>query len=990
MKPKLLFAGLCLCTIITAQAQTNKRSALFNLVTSKQQNGAPTGKRNLFSITDTMTTLISRASSVVSKFAVLQIDEQTASSIFTEKAEGLTLSIPYNDGKVYMLRLVEQKINSDGNFSFGSLEGDHVKKKLSADAGLHYRGFVDGDSTSIASFSFFANGRVMGLFANKEGNFTIGKAGHNKNGYIIYNSNDLLVPRNISCGVTDDQVVQLPSIQGNTAETAPSLEQSLLCSKVRLYWEGDYELYSIDFNSNLTDTRNYLEGLFNQVATIYQNEDIMIEASEIYVWTTADPYRNSSSSYALADFKSYWNSKGDDFGADLAHLLSGGTTNNGGLAYLLGNFCGGKSFAYGYSNVYASYQEVPIYSWDVEVVSHETGHNFGSHHTHWCGWNTGAGGACGAIDNCYTLESAGSCSTCPATTDITNPPAGWKGTIMSYCHLTSLGINLANGFGPLPGDLIRNNVTAATGCLSSIISARVATTHICNTSDGEVSAVLNDNDNGTSPYTYLWTPGNYTTKKVSNLSTPGTYSVSITDQNGCSTDLSAELKSLGNPGSLIPLSVAMPVCCAAGSDSITIKTTAPVKLGECETVAWLRSPTPITTYSEALTAFNDADSGNIFFSTNSDVSNGATLKVVPPASCSSDSTWYYVAFVSKKSNPATVLTKNSVYGGNVVIGSPQVVAGSFVTIASQTSSIPTCKTDAAPAITLTATVTAYTGRANKLTIQVQSSTGAALVTLSNLAGAGTYDIPAAALGNAPLAWLSILAYDYNCSGNSCTASSVTFTAKRTVTYEAITQPTFEEACDVSGAATVSFSSNTGNCLLLPVAFKDFDLGLNNCIVSVKWKTSAEFNNNYFSIERSSDGQHFTSAGTVKPATNNGGTGNYSFTDNLPLQGKNYYRITQYDLDGRSSSTEIKTVDVNCLQGKNIVKLFPNPAHTTLYIQSIKNIKKVEVINTAGQAVLMNATSTPNKLDLKKIAAGAYICRITFDDDTSEHIKFIKN
>ncbi|MFN8331580.1 MAG: hypothetical protein U0T81_10250 [Saprospiraceae bacterium] len=56
-------------------------------------------------------------------------------------------------------------------------------------------------------------------------------------------------------------------------------------------------------------------------------------------------------------------------------------------------------WAYAYSNIYSSYQDVPTYSWTIEVMTYEMGHNIGSNHTHWCGW-TG-----GAIDNCYTPEA---------------------------------------------------------------------------------------------------------------------------------------------------------------------------------------------------------------------------------------------------------------------------------------------------------------------------------------------------------------------------------------------------------------------------------------------------------------------------------------------------------------------------------------------------------------------------------------------------------
>lgn len=47
--------------------------------------------------------------------------------------------------------------------------------------------------------------------------------------------------------------------------------------------------------------------------------------------------------------------------------------------------------------------------------------------------------------------------------------------------------------------------------------------------DGTLSVVATG---GTAPYSYLWTPGNYTSDEVSNVAA-GTYTVTITDDNGC-------------------------------------------------------------------------------------------------------------------------------------------------------------------------------------------------------------------------------------------------------------------------------------------------------------------------------------------------------------------------------------------------------------------------------------------------------------------------
>ena len=112
---------------------------------------------------------------------------------------------------------------------------------------------------------------------------------------------------------------------------------------------------------------------------------------------------------------------------------------------------------------------------------------------------------------------------------------------MSYCHLASRGIDLANGFGPLPGNLIRNNVSTST-CLKSIVSATLVTTPICRDTGTitvlyDTSVVPGNSHFGTDPHKYVWSTGG-TTQNIT-VGNAGAYSVTITDSNGCPLVLTA-------------------------------------------------------------------------------------------------------------------------------------------------------------------------------------------------------------------------------------------------------------------------------------------------------------------------------------------------------------------------------------------------------------------------------------------------------------------
>ncbi len=196
----------------------------------------------------------------------------------------------------------------------------------------------------------------------------------------------------------------------------------------------------------MPNVTSFVTGIFNQVSTLYANEQINAVVSEIVVWNAPSPYNGTTSIAMLNAFTAYR----QGFNGDLAQLLS--YKASGGVAYVDGLCRSNPDYSMSYAGIQSTYQNVPTYSWTVEVCTHEFGHLFGSQHTHACAWN----GNNTAIDGCYTTEGG-----CP---NPGLPSAG--GTIMSYCHLTNAGINFSNGFGTQPGNVIRSEVIGA-ACLQA-------------------------------------------------------------------------------------------------------------------------------------------------------------------------------------------------------------------------------------------------------------------------------------------------------------------------------------------------------------------------------------------------------------------------------------------------------------------------------------------------------------------------------------------
>jgi hypothetical protein len=116
-------------------------------------------------------------------------------------------------------------------------------------------------------------------------------------------------------------------------------------------------------------------------------------------------------------------------------------------------------------------------------------------------------------------------------------------------------------------------------------------------------------------------------------------------------------------------------------------------------------------------------------------------------------------------------------------------------------------------------------------------------------------------------------------------------------------------------------------IALAVNFLEFTAKCYDNKTVAGWKTSGEQNSNYFSIERSTDGAQWTVIGNLPAAGNSATEKAYSFTDNAPLQ-NSFYRIVQYDLDGKAHHTS--SVRTSCIPTDGFT-LWPNPVRNTFLI-----------------------------------------------------------
>ena len=179
---------------------------------------------------------------------------------------------------------------------------------------------------------------------------------------------------------------------------------------------------------------------------------------------------------------------------------------------------------------------------------------------------------------------------------------------------------------------------------------------------------------------------------------------------------------------------------------------------------------------------------------------------------------------------------------------------------------------------------------------------------------------------------------------------------------------------------------------LPVVLVAFEAVNKGTDAYLWWKTTNEFNNDKFVIERSLDGTAFSEIGEVKADQNATTTSNYSFLDinaRTKFPGINlFYRFRQVDRDGRFTHSPVRSVKFN--SSAPSIQIFPNPAKDVMTIKQDDFQPGLSFLltNQSGitmmTSVLKNQTTTVN---INHLSAGVYYVQIV--GSNQKPIKVIK-
>jgi len=149
---------------------------------------------------------------------------------------------------------------------------------------------------------------------------------------------------------------------------------------------------------------------------------------------------------------------------------------------------------------------------------------------------------------------------------------------------------------------------------------------------------------------------------------------------------------------------------------------------------------------------------------------------------------------------------------------------------------------------------------------------------------------------------------------------------------------------------------------LPITLVSFHATSSNGQISLEWTTASEFDNDFFIIEKSKDALNYNPISKIYSKGNTSLATLYSFLDNNPFHGINYYRLKQVDFDGKSRYFRPIAINYEQLSALIYPTIITNQDIVTVLLSGDINASSYKLFSQDGkliyQDILENKSSIP--------------------------------
>ncbi|MCB0732932.1 MAG: FG-GAP repeat protein [Flavobacteriales bacterium] len=168
---------------------------------------------------------------------------------------------------------------------------------------------------------------------------------------------------------------------------------------------------------------------------------------------------------------------------------------------------------------------------------------------------------------------------------------------------------------------------------------------------------------------------------------------------------------------------------------------------------------------------------------------------------------------------------------------------------------------------------------------------------------------------------------------------------------------------------------------LPVELIQFEAVKLKEEVLLSWITASEVNNDKFIIQRRTNTGNWIQLGEMPGHGTSSSEQHYSFLDEHPEKGINYYRLKQVDFNKDFEFSPIRMVEFHSDDRTKGFICYPNPADDQLQLAAVKPIQRVVILHPDGRVAMevnqLNAKIVDLNLDV--LPDGVYLIQAFYAD-----------
>lgn len=198
----------------------------------------------------------------------------------------------------------------------------------------------------------------------------------------------------------------------------------------------------------------------------------------------------------------------------------------------------------------------------------------------------------------------------------------------------------------------------------------------------------------------------------------------------------------------------------------------------------------------------------------------------------------------------------------------------------------------------------------------------------------------------------------------------------------------KEQFDPISSSDIIMYTNQAN---LPVELLYFTAECMGEATQLQWSTASETNNEYFTIERSSDAVNYEEVARIQGAGTTSQRNDYSLMVDNNANGITYYRLRQTDIDGKYEI--FAPIAIQCQNNKAAteISIYPVPANDQVNIFSSNSpMTRIEIYSIMGAKVAEEpAEGNQTTLHIGNLATGVYAVKVFTEDGQVSNVRLIK-